>query len=343
MSAPTNRAFTDSCFHFDLEVKATGRSCRINKEAVVLKRRVLYISSIFSSILAAIVTFLGIFSTNRLMYLKLKDHDLILKREVLAKRFDEKWYEAVNKEILWIKSQQGYLLHAVFLQPLQTKNTVIICHGVTESKVNSFKYARLFEKLGFNSVVYDHRRHGDSGGKTTSFGFYEKDDLQAIVQSIREKIGQDAILGIHGESMGAATTILYAGTFEDEADFHIADCPFSDFTEQVLHVLRRETPFRTMMVLRIANLFLKVRDGYTLKLVSPKEVVQHIKKPMLFIHSLEDTFILPYMTEELYEKKPEPKMLKLFEKGAHAKSFNKNPEEYERVVKNFLKTYVQYF
>lgn len=140
--------------------------------------------------------------------------------------------------------------------------------------------------------------------------------------------------------MGAATTILYAGTYEDEADFHVVDCPFSDFTEQALHVLRRETPFRTTMVLRIANLFLKMRDGYTLKLISPKEVIANVQKPMLFIHSLEDDFIIPYMTEELYEKKIGSKMLKLFDKGAHAKSFNDNPEEYEKTVQEFLQKFV---
>lgn len=305
-----------------------------------MKKRALYISGIISSIFAALVAFLGIFSTNRLMYLKLKDPDVILKREVLAKRFDEKWYEAVNKETLWIQSDNGYLLNAIFLKPLDTKRTVIICHGVTESKVNSFRFARLFEKLGFNSVIYDHRRHGESGGKTTSFGFYEKSDLHAIVQHVRDEIGNDALLGIHGESMGAVTTILYAGTYQDQADFHIVDCPFSDFTEQVLHVMRRETPLRSTMVLRIANLFLKMRDGYTLNLVSPKEVIANIDTPVLFIHSLEDTFILPYMTEELYEKKVGPKMLKLFEKGGHARSFNKNPNEYEKTVDYFLNKYV---
>ena len=44
----------------------------------------------------------------------------------------------------------------------------------------------MFERLGFNSVVYDHRRHGDSGGKTTSFGFYEKIDLQAVVEGCKK-------------------------------------------------------------------------------------------------------------------------------------------------------------
>lgn len=301
-----------------------------------MKRRVLYITGVISSIVTALLSIFGFLATNRLMFLKLKDSNFILEREIISKRFDEQWYETVRKDNMWIESPNGYLLKAVFLKPLETARTVIICHGVTENKINSMKYARLFERLGFNSVIYDHRRHGDSGGRTTSFGYYEKIDLQVIVRAVRERIGKRALLGIHGESMGAATTILYAGTFKDEANFHIVDCPFSDFSEQILHILRTNTPIRSSMALRVANVFLKMRDGYTLNLVSPREVVRNITKPVLFIHSLEDDFILPYMTEELHEAKQGDKMLKLFKKGAHAKSFNDNPVQYEKTVQEFL-------
>ena len=301
-----------------------------------MKRRVLYITGILSGVFTALLTILGFFVTNKMMFLKLKDASLIMRREILAQRFDEHWYETVHKEDMWIDSPNGYRLKAVFLKPLNTTRTVIICHGVTENKINSMKYARLFERLGFNSVVFDHRRHGDSGGKTTSFGYYEKIDLQAIVQAVRVRIGKRALLGIHGESMGAATTILYAGTYEDEANFLVVDCPFSDFSEQILHILRTATPLRTSMVLRIGNLFLKIRDGYSTNLVSPREVVKNITIPVLFIHSMEDDFILPYMTEELYEAKIGDKMLKLFPKGAHAKSYNDNPIQYEKIVQEFL-------
>jgi len=101
--------------------------------------------------------------------------------------------------------------------------------------------------------------------------------------------------------------------------------------------MRQETPIRNSMALRIANLFIRLRDGYSLTLVSPREVIMNITKPMLFIHSLEDDFILPHMTRELYEAKPDDKkMLKLFDKGVHAKSFNDNPKEYEKTVQEFL-------
>lgn len=270
------------------------------------------------------------------MYMKKKENDFILNREITSKRLDEAWFNAVNKTEQWIESKNGYSLKAIFVEPLETNNYVVICHGVTENKINSLRFVRMFERLGFNSVVYDHRRHGDSGGKTTSFGFYEKVDLQSIVEAVRERAGKDAVLGIHGESMGAATTLLYAGSIIDDADFYISDCAFSDFEQQVYHIMTQTTPLRTSLAIRFANLFLKLRDGYTLNLVSPIDVIDKIEKPVLFIHSLQDDFILPKMTEDLYEKKQGPKTLKLFDIGEHAKSFNENSKEYEQVVADFL-------
>lgn len=268
--------------------------------------------------------------------MKKKEDDFILNREITSKRLDEVWFHGVNKTEKWIESKNGYSLKAIFVEPLQTNNYVIICHGVTENKINSLRFVRMFERLGFNSVVFDHRRHGDSGGKTTSFGFYEKIDLQSIVEAVRERAGENVVIGIHGESMGAATTLLYAGSIQDDVDFYISDCSFSDFEEQVHEIIRQTTPLRSGLAIRFANLILKMRDGYTLNLVSPIDVVDKIEKPVLFIHSIPDDFISSKMTEELYEKKKGPKTLKLFETGAHAKSFNENSEEYEQVVADFL-------
>lgn len=301
-----------------------------------MKKRVIIWTSIFTSVLTAMATFFGFFVTNRLMYMKKKENDFILNREITSKRLDEAWFNAVNKTEQWIESKNGYSLKAIFVEPLETNNYVVICHGVTENKINSLRFVRMFERLGFNSVVYDHRRHGDSGGKTTSFGFYEKIDLQSVVEAVRERAGQDAVLGIHGESMGAATTLLYAGSIIDDADFYISDCAFSDFEQQVYHIMTQSTPLRSSLAIRFANLFLKLRDGYTLNLVSPIDVIDKIEKPVLFIHSLQDDFILPKMTEDLYEKKQGPKTLKMFDIGEHAKSFNENSKEYEQVVADFL-------
>lgn len=303
-----------------------------------MRRRILWVTGIISSVFTALTAISGFILTNKLMYLKKKDENLILERETSAKRYDEYWYANVEKSEKWVDSENGYPIKAIFLEPHNTSRYVIICHGVTENKVNSFKYARMFERLGFNSVVYDHRRHGDSGGKTTSFGHYEKMDLQAVVRALEIHAGPDLFFGIHGESMGAATTLLYAG-MEDNAAFYISDCAYSDISEQILHVMKTSTPLRTTLALKLASVFLKMRDGYSISTVSPREAVANIASPVLFIHSAEDDFVLPKNSEELFELKQGPKSLKIFNKGTHAQSYNKNPKEYEETVAEFLQSH----
>lgn len=304
-----------------------------------MRKRILQVSAAVSSTFTLLATAAGILASNRLMYVKKKDEELILERETSAKRYDEVWYANVKKEERWIESENGYNVHAIFLEPHDTKHYAIICHGVTETKVNSFKYARMFEKLGYNSVVYDHRRHGGSGGKTTSFGHYEKFDLKAVVDMLKEHVGPGLVFGIHGESMGAATTLLYGG-LRDDAAFYISDCGYSDISEQILHVMQTTTPLKTPLALKLAGFFMKLRDGYHISTVAPREAVKSIEKPVLFIHSLPDEFVLPEMTMEMHELKNGPKALKLFEKGAHAQSFNENPDDYEKTVQEFLKDHV---
>jgi uncharacterized protein len=284
---------------------------------------------------------LGIYFTNRLMYMKKKDEQFILNREKEAGRFNPEQFKTLPKREVTIPSPFGYPIKALLVEPHQSNRYIIIAHGVTETKINSIKYMNLFLRRGYNAIIYDHRRHGESGGKTTSFGHYEKFDLKAIINWLRNEKGPSLNLGIHGESMGAATMLLYAGMLEDGADFYIADCPFSDLKEQLSYQLRKEFKLIPSILIPIADLLLRLRDKYSINHVSPISVIDTIKHPILFIHSENDDFILPSMTKELYEQKQGPKMLYLAANGRHAQSFNENPEDYERVIDEFLLKYVE--
>lgn len=275
------------------------------------------------------------------MYMKKKDNDFIVNREKEAGRLDPVSYENLTKQEITIPSPYGYDLKAILVEPFDTKKYVIISHGVTENKTSSIKYMNLFLERGFNGIIYDHRRHGESGGKNTSFGYYEKFDLKQIVDWLKQEKGKDILLGIHGESMGAATMILYAGGIEDGADFYIADCPFSDFKELLDYVIKQEIKLPGKIFIPIANLFLRARARYSIKDISPISVIDKIKSPMLFIHSKKDDFILPEMTQKLFDKKKGPKKLFFAVNGTHAQSYNENKEAYEKAVDDFLKEYVQ--
>ncbi|CAM3988259.1 alpha/beta hydrolase [Mesobacillus thioparans] len=284
---------------------------------------------------------LGVFISNKVMFLKRKDDEEIFNRETEAGHLVPDEYDALPKREVTIPSSFGYELKAVLVEPHDTNRYIIIAHGVTQSKTNSVKYMNLFLNRGFNAVIYDHRRHGESGGKTTSYGYYEKFDLQSVVNWLRKEKGPDLLVGIHGESMGAATLLLYAGMLEDGADFYVADCPFSDFSEQLAYRIKEEVKLLPpKLLLPVANLFVRIRDKYSLSEVSPIAVIENIKNPILFIHSRMDDFILPSMTEALFEQKKGPKKLFMAENGLHAQSYSQNREQYEKVLDEFLEEYV---
>lgn len=275
------------------------------------------------------------------MFMKLKDPLEIEEREREAGFYDPDEYLKLIKKEVRIPSPSGYDIHTVFLEQTAGAPYMIFCHGVTETKINSLKYVRLFMEKGFNAVIYDHRRHGDSGGKSTSYGHFEKIDLKAVVDCLIEEESEDTVFGIHGESMGAVTTLLYAGSIEDRAAFYIADCPFSDLTEQLSFLMTKSprSALLSKMALSLAGSFIFLRDRYMIRGVSPKEAVGHIKKPVLFIHSRHDSFIPSHMTEILYELKQGPKRLFIPEEGGHAQSYVANPEAYSKEVDRFLENY----
>lgn len=278
----------------------------------------------------------GLYLSNRILYIAKKAEQTITDRETEAGRFNAERYSQLPKEDVWVRSEDGTRLKSVFVTPHPGKPYVIFCHGVTEHKINSIKYMNLFLKKGFNAILFDHRRHGESEGTFTSYGHFEKMDVKAIVDELVRREGPDAAFGIHGESMGAVTLLLYAGTVEDRAAFYVADCPFSDFRQQVKHQIKREVGFSPPFFMTIAEWAVWLRGRYKMSELSPLEAVRHIQKPILFIHSRDDDFILPSMTEALYDAKQGPKQLYIAQKGIHAQSYNENPEEYERVLDQFL-------
>ena len=300
-----------------------------------MKRLLRYIFA-FLTFLSAV----GIYFTNRIMFIKNKQEEDILTRDEEAGFLKPDEFEALPKREVMILSPFGYTLKAIVVEPWETNRYMIFCHGVTENKMSSVKYMNLFIERGFNAIIYDQRRHGESGGKTTSYGFYEKFDLKAVVDWLKADKGANLFLGIHGESMGAATMLQYAGFLEDSADFYIADCPYSNFEEQLAYRVKAEVKLPPQMMLPIARLFLKIRDHYPLKEVSPISAVENIEKPILFIHSKKDDYILPDMTEKLFTRKKGPKQLYLAENGVHARSLMENREEYAKVLDEFFQTFI---
>ena len=281
----------------------------------------------------------GILASHHILNFRLRDVEVIRQREIKAKRLDEQAYQALNPKKVSIASTNGYLLDAEVVKKYPHKKWMIFCHGVTENKISSIKYMNLFLSLGFNTIIFDHRRHGASGGVYSTYGYYEKYDLEAVILHLKENYGFDIEFGIHGESMGAATMLLYAGELANEAQFYISDCSFSSFEKELTHIIGMKLKIGSGFLLKIVNIFLRLRSKFSLYAVSPIKIVENIEQPVLFIHSKPDTFIPYTHSVDLYNKKKGPKMKWYPEYGSHAASYNVNPVTYRKKVIEFLDTY----
>ncbi|MGM0874087.1 MAG: alpha/beta hydrolase [Bacillota bacterium] len=279
---------------------------------------------------------IGFFFTNKMMYIRKKTDEEIINRDTKFGLYSQKDFDDLEKKHFSILSQFGYSIKGSLIAPHESNRYIIICHGVTVNRLNSVKYMNLFLQKGWNVLIYDHRRHGESGGETTSYGHYEKFDLQSVVHWLKKEVGDSIVLGIHGESMGAVTTLLYAGMLEDSADFYIADCPFTELEAQLLYRLKVEFKIPSILIMPIAKPFVQLRDRYSIKGVSPINAIANIENPVLFIHSKDDDYIPAEMSKQLYEKKKGSKKLYIAEKGSHAMSYAENRKEYSNVIDEFF-------
>ena len=142
--------------------------------------------------------------------------------------YDTSFYEGLEKTDYIVKGYEDYDLHVELLKnPSPTDKYIIVSHGYTDNRMGALKYVQMYMDLGFNCIIYDLRGHGENATDFTTYGVREAQDLKCIVDDTRKRYDDISVLGLHGESLGAATTITSL-KYKPEIDFAVADCGFSD-------------------------------------------------------------------------------------------------------------------
>lgn len=243
-------------------------------------------------------------------------------------------FDKLEKTEYIVKSFDGYELHCTYIPLKYSRKYVIISHDHSYTRMGSVKYMHMFRKLGFNCLIYDNRGCGKNASAPITMGYYESRDLRYIIADLREKFGGNIFLGLHGESMGAALSLM-ALKEEDNIDFVISDCAYADLNEQLFYNTKKLC-YMPKFVVKRASKLCKKKYGFGFEDVKPYACIENMSTPICFIHGEDDDFILPSHCMTLYQAAGGYREINSFPGAGHAGSIYSNPERYERIVKNFL-------
>ena len=155
--------------------------------------------------------------------------------------------------------------------------------------------------------AFDMAGSGMSQGEYVSLGFYERDDLAAVVAHLRDQ-GNVSTLGLWGRSMGAATALMH-GHRDPSIAGMVVDSAFSSLeklAEELVDCARQQGHTIPGFVVSIAMSSIKgsVREKAKFEIsdLTPIENADSCFIPALFAHATGDEFIQPRHSDEIHAK-----------------------------------------
>ncbi len=221
---------------------------------------------------------------------------------------------------------------------------VLLLHGYRCDKRSMLLRASMLFETGITVFLFDFRNTGDSGGDFTSFGYYERLDLAAALDTlahldtgINEGIPHIAKVGLLGLSNGGATAILYAAENPDRVDALIVDSSFKSLDSAVSQSFTHFVGLPAFPFAPITVWITEMRTGISRKVIMPEKSVQKIAyTPILIIHGMEDDVISYKDSESIYSNAPDPKELWLVPDSEHGNASEIAEKEYQRKCLDFL-------
>ncbi|MBI3932925.1 MAG: alpha/beta fold hydrolase [Acidobacteria bacterium] len=138
-------------------------------------------------------------------------------------------------EDLSFETSDGVPLEGWWVPASENRGTVILVHGLNRSRIEMVRKAPFVHGEGWNALLFDLRHHGESGGDTSSFGWFEKRDVKAAIALARSRSEGPVVLW--GVSLGGATVTLAAAEDPTVAAV-VCDSTYRSLRDTVRHHLQ---------------------------------------------------------------------------------------------------------
>jgi len=259
----------------------------------------------------------------------------------LAQPYKEQAFELIEKfralpcERVETTSFDGLKLSARYYRQSELAPTAICFHGYKSTAVKDMcGGARHLMEKGFNVLLCDQRAHGESEGRTISFGINERQDVKTWCDYALKHFGPVPYYLV-GVSMGAATVLLSAELELPRTLRGImADCPYASPRDIITTVAGyMHIPSWTIV---FAVLGAKLFGKFDLIKISAVDTVSRSKVPVLIIHGLADDFVPEKMSEDIAKANPDIVTRVTVPGAGHAMSYMVDKAAYIKAMDEFV-------
>lgn len=253
-------------------------------------------------------------------------------------RLADRWLKEHNAQTVSVRSEDGLLLHALWIPAENARGTILLAHGYRSTRLLDFGMVYSFyHSLGINLLVPEQRCHGSSEGRYITFGVKESEDMYLWLQMHNKTFGNVPVI-LSGLSMGASTMLYLADRkLPENVKGIIADCGFTSPKEILGKVFSQVTHLPAGPFLLIADLFARLFAGFSFAQKDTRRSLRNTKLPVLLVHGLADDFVPSWMTQKAYDACAGKKQLLMVPGAGHGTAFLKAQEEYTTLVVDFLK------
>lgn len=163
-----------------------------------------------------------------------------------------------------IKNSRGLKIQCCMWEPIESDRPnallpcVIYMHGNSSGRPESLTVISLVLSLGATLCSFDFCGSGLSDGEYVSLGVYEKDDLHAVIEHLRNE-GTTSTVALWGRSMGAATALSH-GERDPSIAGMILDSAYSDLTllaEEMVEKGRQNGMFAPGILVKMVLSFIR--------------------------------------------------------------------------------------
>ena len=219
-------------------------------------------------------------------------------------------------ESIEISTADRQILHGWFVPAAEDKGTVLFFHGNAGNISHRLDYLSMFNRLGYNTLIFDYRGYGQSSGKPSEFGTYQ--DAEAAWRYLTEVKGYvPTSIILFGESLGGAVAAWLAS--REKPGMLVLASVFTSVPDLASQIY----PF--LPVRQIA------RFEY-----NTFEYLRSVTCPVFVAHSPQDEIVPFTHGQELFQIAPEPKQF-LTLQGGHNNGFIFMREAWIMAMEGFMR------